>query len=69
MFIIILALLAIEAVSPGGADKLTQMFDPALFWIQRWMPVFYVPSLVVLPLAIEEISGVSKTRHCIYSQT
>ncbi|CAN4128072.1 unnamed protein product [Withania somnifera] len=32
---------------------------PALLFIQRWLPLFYVPSLVVLPLAVKDIPAAS----------
>ena len=57
MFIIIAALLAVSSVSQAAAENLYGFFDPALNWIQRWLPLFYVPTLVVLPLSIQGIAG------------
>ena len=57
MFIIIAALLAVTSVSQAAAENLYGFFDPALNWIQRWLPLFYVPTLVVLPLSVEGIVG------------
>ena len=39
------------------ADKIVAAAMPALKWITRYLPLFYVPALVVLPLAIESLSG------------
>ena len=58
MFIIISTLLTLERCSEDGADRVLTFFNPALNWIQRWLPLFYVPTLVVLPLALEGIAGV-----------
>ena len=59
MFIIISTLLALDRCSEDGADRLLTFFNPALNWIQRWLPLFYVPTLVVLPQALEGIAGES----------
>ncbi len=50
-------LVALDRVSKQGADKLQAFFNPALNWIQRWLPLFYVPTLVVLPQAVQGIAG------------
>ncbi|KAK6137239.1 hypothetical protein DH2020_029028 [Rehmannia glutinosa] len=39
--------------------SLMNFFQPALLFIQRWLPLFYVPSLVVLPLAVKDIPAAS----------
>ena len=57
MFIIIAALLAINSMSEAASENILGFFDPALSWIQRWLPLFYVPTLVVLPLSIQGIAG------------
>lgn len=31
-------------------------FKPALNWIQRWLPLFFVPTLVVLPIALQAVA-------------
>ena len=51
MFVIIATLLALDRVSKQAAERLLGFFNPALNWIQRWLPLFYVPTLVVLPAA------------------
>ena len=57
MFVIIATLLVMDRVSKRAADRVLGFFGPALNWIQRWLPLFYVPTLVVLPLAIRGIPG------------
>eukprot|EP01025_Chloroclados_australasicus_P039922 TRINITY_DN41593_c0_g1_i1.p1 TRINITY_DN41593_c0_g1~~TRINITY_DN41593_c0_g1_i1.p1 ORF type:complete len:547 (-),score=82.51 TRINITY_DN41593_c0_g1_i1:281-1921(-) len=54
MFVIIGGLLSLPE---PAADRCVQAFTPALNWIQRWLPLFYVPSLVTLPLAIRGIAA------------
>ena len=50
-------LVILNKFSKEGADKLQAFFNPALNWIQRWLPLFYVPTLVVLPQAVHGIAG------------
>jgi hypothetical protein len=58
MFIIIALLAVVEAIfSKSGVDNVMDVFAPALNWIQRWLPLFYVPSLVIIPLALNGIAG------------
>ncbi|EIE23379.1 hypothetical protein COCSUDRAFT_15440, partial [Coccomyxa subellipsoidea C-169] len=57
MFIIIATLLALQEASQKTADRVQAFFNPALNWIQRWLPLFYVPTLVVLPVAVQGIQG------------
>lgn len=45
----------IFSIFPGAADKVDSFFSPAILFIQRWLPLFYVPSLVVVPLAVKGI--------------
>ena len=57
MFGIIAVLTVLDLASKPAAENLYAFFNPALEWIARWLPVFYVPPLVALPLAIEGIPG------------
>ncbi|KAK9823111.1 hypothetical protein WJX72_000351 [[Myrmecia] bisecta] len=57
MFAILAVLASLTAVSEPTAERVAAAFDPALSWVQKWMPLFYVPSLVVLPLVLRGISG------------
>ena len=53
MFGIFSALCALSAANQQpAADALVGAMRPALRWVQRWLPLFYVAPLVVLPLAM-----------------
>jgi hypothetical protein len=45
------------AVGDNAANKILAFYAPALNWIARWLPIFYVPALVTLPLALQGIPG------------
>ncbi|XP_028754697.1 plastidal glycolate/glycerate translocator 1, chloroplastic-like [Neltuma alba] len=55
MFCIFSALVVLDCTVPSAAMALMKFFEPAFVFIQRWLPLFYVPSLVVLPLSIKDI--------------
>ena len=57
MLAIVAALSALSSTNPGAADKIQRAAAPGLDWVSRWLPLFYVPSLVVLPLAVRGIPG------------
>ena len=58
MFGILGGLWTLSAVGQGAmAGSIVAAAAPALKWITRYLPVFYVPALVVLPLAVEKLSG------------
>ncbi len=57
MFGVVAGLAALARVSRERADAVMAFFAPALDWIQRWLPLFYVPSLIMLPLALRDIAG------------
>jgi hypothetical protein len=47
-------------LSLAGTDAATRLmgfYGPALNWVARWLPIFYVPALVTLPLALQGIPG------------
>lgn len=44
-------------VGDKAADGVLKFYGPALTWIARWLPLFYVPALVTLPLALQGIPG------------
>jgi putative effector of murein hydrolase len=56
MFAVIIVLLALDAVAKNEEESLSKnvlsAFKPAMDWITSWLPVFYVPSLVTLPLVV-----------------
>jgi hypothetical protein len=58
MFALIAALSATEAaMGTPAVDAAAAAAAPAVDWIGRWLPLFYVPSLVVLPLALQALPG------------
>ena len=54
---IILGLWATDAASPRTAHAIESAFSPGLDFISRWLPMFYVPSLVLLPVSLSGFSG------------
>ncbi|KAL6008232.1 Plastidal glycolate/glycerate translocator 1, chloroplastic [Asimina triloba] len=59
MFCVFSILLVLDSTAPSAATSLMNFFEPATSFIQRWLPLFYVPSLVVLPLAVRDIPAAS----------
>ncbi|GAV88152.1 LOW QUALITY PROTEIN: hypothetical protein CFOL_v3_31575, partial [Cephalotus follicularis] len=55
MFYIFSVLIILDSTIPAAANSLMSFFDSAILFIQRWLPLFYVPSLVVLPLSVQDI--------------
>lgn len=64
MFCIFSVLVILDSTVPAAAAALMGFFEPALLFIQRWLPLFYVPSLVVLPLAVKDIPAASGLKIC-----
>ncbi|RWR81055.1 plastidal glycolate/glycerate translocator 1, chloroplastic [Cinnamomum micranthum f. kanehirae] len=64
MFCIFSVLLILDSTIPSAATGLMNFFEPATLFIQRWLPLFYVPSLVVLPLAVRDIPAASGLKIC-----
>lgn len=54
MFIVTALMLVI---GESAAAKCLKFFGPTLNWIAKWLPLFYVASLVTLPLALKGIAG------------
>ena len=50
------ALLALEKTAPAVNNAIIDFFQPAVQWLTRWLPLFFVPSLVTLPLAVQSLS-------------
>ena len=48
---------ALVTLPAGVADRVAAAVAPGLDWVSRWLPLFYVPSLVVLPVALKGIAG------------
>ncbi|KAF7829165.1 plastidal glycolate/glycerate translocator 1, chloroplastic [Senna tora] len=59
MFCIFSVLIILDTIVPSAATALMNFFEPALLFIQRWLPLFYVPSLVVLPVSVKDIPAAS----------
>ncbi|RDY03997.1 Plastidal glycolate/glycerate translocator 1, chloroplastic, partial [Mucuna pruriens] len=59
MFCIFSVLMILDSTVPSAATALISFFEPAFMFIQRWLPLFYVPSLVVLPLSVKDIPAAS----------
>ncbi|EOY25275.1 Inner membrane protein yohK isoform 2 [Theobroma cacao] len=70
MFCIFSVLVMLDTAIPAAATSLMNFFEPALMFIQRWLPLFYVPALVVLPLSVRDIpasSGIISSLFSLYS--
>ena len=56
----------LSALSASGnerlADSIVGAAKPALDWLARWLPLFYVPPLVVLPLACRAAAAADLTK-------
>ncbi|XP_010933398.2 plastidal glycolate/glycerate translocator 1, chloroplastic [Elaeis guineensis] len=65
MFCVFSVLMVLDYVAPSAAMGLMGFFEPAALFIQRWLPLFYVPSLVVLPLAVRDIPAASGLKICL----
>uniref|UniRef100_A0A7S1TNE3 Plastidal glycolate/glycerate translocator 1, chloroplastic n=1 Tax=Erythrolobus australicus TaxID=1077150 RepID=A0A7S1TNE3_9RHOD len=50
MLSIVTVLFSLRAVSPDAADKLAAFFQPGVAFLSKWLAVFFVPVLIVLPL-------------------
>ncbi|KAE8690233.1 Plastidal glycolate/glycerate translocator 1 [Hibiscus syriacus] len=48
----------------AAALKFPSALLESLMFIQRWLPLFYVPALVVLPLSVREIPAASGLKIC-----
>ncbi|KAJ0112108.1 hypothetical protein Patl1_03617 [Pistacia atlantica] len=64
MFCIFSVLMILDSTIPVAATNLMNFFEPGLLFIQRWLPLFYVPSLVVLPLSVRDIPTASGLKIC-----
>uniref|UniRef100_A0A0D6QST2 LrgB-like protein n=1 Tax=Araucaria cunninghamii TaxID=56994 RepID=A0A0D6QST2_ARACU len=62
MFCIFSLVAALDLARPQAARAVVDFFEPATSFIQRWLPLFYVPSLVVLPLAVKGIPASSAAK-------
>ena len=44
-----------ETTATNVSELIMDTLMPGLDWLSRWLPLFYVPSLVVLPLVVKNI--------------
>lgn len=65
MFCVFTTLLILDSIVPSAAKGLEDFFEPANLFIQRWLPLFYVPSMVILPLAVKDIPTASALKICL----
>ncbi|GAV69248.1 LOW QUALITY PROTEIN: LrgB domain-containing protein [Cephalotus follicularis] len=63
MFCIFSVLIILDSTIPPAANSLMSFFYPAILFIQRWLPLFYVP-LVVLPLSVRDIPAAFGVKIC-----
>jgi hypothetical protein len=59
MFCVFSVLVVFDRLVPALAKALMDFFALATLFIQRWLPLFYVPTLVVLPLAVRDVPAAS----------
>lgn len=64
MFCIFSVLIILDCAIPSAAVALMKFFEPGIMFIQRWLPLFYVPYLVVLPLSLKDIPPSSAIKIC-----
>ncbi|GHP09886.1 hypothetical protein PPROV_000862100 [Pycnococcus provasolii] len=63
MFLVIGVLCLLSAANQQKAvDAVMEAISPALNWISRWLPLFYVPSLVILPIAVKSLNPAALTK-------
>ncbi|KAM0883642.1 hypothetical protein ACQ4PT_031501 [Festuca glaucescens] len=65
MFCIFSVLVVLDLAAPALAKGFMDFFEPATLFIQRWLPLFYVPSLVVLPLAVRDVPAAAGLKICL----
>lgn len=65
MFCIFFVLIILDFAVPSAAVALMKFFEPGFMFIHRWLPLFYVPYLVVLPLSLKDIPPSSSFKICI----
>ncbi|CAL0314192.1 unnamed protein product [Lupinus luteus] len=55
MICILVLLITLYWASPSSASHLASLFEPGVFFIHKWLHVFYAPYLVILPLSFKDI--------------
>ena len=56
--------MALSATDQRAADLVVTAAQPALTFITRWLPLFYVAPLVVVPLAVDSMPADELEFHC-----
>lgn len=65
LFLILATLVGLELlISTSAADAVVHYVTPVLAWVQCWMPLFYAPLLVPLPLTLRHVPGNTLSIHC-----
>ncbi|CAA6657247.1 unnamed protein product [Spirodela intermedia] len=64
MFCVFTVLIVLDVTVPSAAKRFMDFFEPGTLFIRRWLPLFYVPSLVVLPLAVRDIPPAAGLKIC-----
>lgn len=49
--ILFFSLLFLEIAKGGSGDAIFRFLEPSAFFLAKWLPVFFVPGLAMLPLA------------------
>ncbi|KAL4419303.1 hypothetical protein ABPG77_001635 [Micractinium sp. CCAP 211/92] len=66
MAAIVAALLAARRWRPTAAEAVVAFFRPGVDWVaHQWLPTFYIPALVTLPLAVAPLSGAALARAAV----
>jgi len=63
-FCIFSVLIILDYVVPSVVVAFEKFFELGIIFIQRWLPLFYVPYLVVLPLSLKDIPASSVIKIC-----
>lgn len=56
LLLVVAGLLAVDRADPTLAKKVTSIFEPAVEILQRWMPLFYTPAVVMMSLFAQTMS-------------
>ncbi|OIV92963.1 hypothetical protein TanjilG_18253 [Lupinus angustifolius] len=59
MIFILILLITLYWASPSSASLFASLFEPGVFFIHKWLPLFYAPYLVILPLSLKDIPSSS----------
>lgn len=64
--ILFVAMVLGELVIPGVGDKVFSLLNPGSLLLAKWLPVFFVPGLAMLPLAVSMAGYVSRSELSLY---